>query len=372
MKVALISFHNAANYGAGLQAFALQCFLESKGIDAEYINYVNQSRHDRYDMMHLMMVSLKSGKFVKAFRYLAGVPFLSLRKSKFNAFYAQYLKQTKKVYSTPEQAKELNDMYDYFIVGSDQVWNPDNNGEDTSYLLSFVTDDRKKISYSSSFGCTEIIPSMKDAYVKCLSSFNHLAVRESGSAKLVKELTGRDAQLVLDPTLLLTKGDWLSICNSKKNQEKYVFTYTNRPGQFAKFLKTTKYKMNGKKEYILSSSTSLANMLSNEKKVMFSMSPSTFVSTINNAELVFTASFHCVAISIVLNKPFVVMLVGDEGKDERILSLLRVTGLTSRIYSENMTEEDVIAPIDYAEVNRRLNDSRDVSVAYLMNCLKQE
>ena len=233
-------------------------------------------------------------------------------------------------------------------------------------MLDFVKDDSKKISYSSSFGITQIPSDLVDKYRTNLQKFKHIAVRESIGVKLVKEVSGRDAKLVLDPVMLMTKEDWLKIV--EPIDEKFVFTYTNRDNQFEKFLKQTGYQYEGK-QYKLARATKFGDFLSSKVRVKFCMSPSDFVSSIYSADLIFTASFHCVAISIVLNKPFVVILTRNAGKDERLLNLLELLGLEDRILSEKMTADDVNRVIDYKEVNRKLEKLRKDSLDYLLNSL---
>ena len=140
MKVALISFHNAYNYGAALQAYGLQKALNDMDIDNEYIDYVNTHRAQVYNMRVQLSEAIKNKNVVRAVRVLCGMPFMYLRGSKFDLFYSQYLKKTDKTYSTSQEAVSLNDEYEKFIVGSDQVWNPGNNGMDWAFLLDFVKD----------------------------------------------------------------------------------------------------------------------------------------------------------------------------------------------------------------------------------------
>ena len=94
MKVALLSFHNAANYGASLQAYALERYLLGNGIDCEYINYVNETRKHMYSISFLILDSLRKKRFSAAVKYAIGSPFLNLRKTRFSRFYKKYLKQT--------------------------------------------------------------------------------------------------------------------------------------------------------------------------------------------------------------------------------------------------------------------------------------
>lgn len=368
MKVALLSFHNAANYGASLQAYALERYLLDNGIDCEYINYVNETRKHMYSISFLILDSLRKKRFSAAVKYAIGSPFLNLRKTRFSRFYKKYLKQTKKVYRTSQEASELNGLYDYFIVGSDQVWALENNGGDTAFLLDFVADDRKKISYSSSFGLAQIEDDYKEKYAKCLGSFHSLAVRETVGQRIIKELTGRTAELVVDPVFLLSKEQWEEIMPARKNSERFVFSYTNTDRQIADFL-STNYPFKGKKHYILSSHTRPVDFVNRNVKVKYCMPPQEFLRVINDAELVVTASFHCLALSILFNKPFVVFLMGDKGKDERLINLLTQLGLTKRVWTPGMNISDIEAPIDYEQVNKKLERMRELSMDYLRKAL---
>lgn len=370
MKVALISFHNAANYGASMQAYALERFLMDNGIDCEYINYVNDTRRHMYSMPFLIMKSLRERKIVSAVKYLVGSPFLTLRKIRFNRFYKANLKQTKKVYRTSQEAAELNDVYDFFIVGSDQVWAIENNGGDMAFLLDFVQDNNKKISYSSSFGLSEIADKYKEEYAKCLGSFHSLAVRETVGQKIVKDLTGRDAVLVLDPVFLLSRNHWEDIMPSWKKNERYVFSYTNTDRQISDFL-STGYDLGDRKHYILSSHTRPGDFVDRKVRVKYCMPPQEFLRVIHDADLVVTASFHCMAIAILFNKPFIVLLTGDKGKDERLVNLLTQLGLTDRIWTPSMTVSEIETPIDYESVNEKMEQLRKRSVEYLLDSVKR-
>lgn len=369
MKIALLSFHTAANYGASLQAYAFEKFLNDKGFDCEYINYVNASRAHEYSMTWHIWDSLKNGRVKSAVAYALGSPFMTLRKIRFNRFYEKFLRKTKEVYRSSEEALVLNGKYDYFVVGSDQVWNPLCNGDDAAFLLDFVKDGQKRVSYSSSFGMSEIDDAHKEIFKKNFEQFKALAVRESIGQKLIKDLTGRDSLLVLDPVLLLTKEQWMEVMPKFDSKERFIFSYTNRDSQAADFFKTG-YKLDGRKHYVLSRYTRPQDFINPQTRVKYCMSPEEFLYVVNNAEMVVSASFHCIALSIILNRPFVAFITGDKGKDERILSLLSALGLDNRIFRENMRLDEINAPIDYAAVNSRIEDMKKTSVEYLLNTLK--
>ena len=374
MKVALLSFHNAYNYGAALQAYALQEAVKSLGIECEYIDYINEYRRNAYDVKHEFVSAVKNKKLKRAIRVALGAPFIIIRSRNFERFYSRHLKKTSETYRCSEEAATLNDKYDKFIVGSDQVWNPENNGGDMAYLLDFVRDSRKKISYSSSFGVDSLPYEFHEKYSKALGGFSRLSVREARGVELIKEMTGRDAQLVFDPVFLLEKDVWDDIRQSiknggaKKNRRKYIFFYTNRSTQVKDFM-STGYCSRRQEIHILSSHVKPHDFWNPHTKVTVSMQPENFLNEVAEASLVVTASFHCLAFAIIFQKQFCVLLTGNHGKDERILSLLRLLGLEDRILTQSTKPQDISKPINYTDVNRRIKAARDKSWEYLESAI---
>ena len=370
MNIGLISFHNAANYGAALQAYALEHYLEDNGYDCEYIDYQNSRRRRGYDMGFLIKDCIRQGKYKDAVKYAVGAPFLNFRKRHFDDFYRDHVKYSSKTYYTTDSLKETNGLYDCFMTGSDQIWNPEHNGSDLNFLLDFVDDDRRTMSYSSSLSVTQLPTELEEGYSRCLRRMRHLSVREQSGARLIKELTGRDAQVVLDPVFLIGKQQWLGLLPEGKDTEKYVFSYTNRKNQMERFLSKTGYDMTGKLHYKLSRFTSPLDFINPKVRVKYTMTPLEFLQYISNAELVVSASFHCISFSIIMNKLFVCFLTGNEGKDERLKNLLGSFGLMNRVFSDSMTIHDVMEPIDYTQVNQQLSALRKKSETYLLGSLK--
>lgn len=363
MKVALLSFHNAYNYGAALQAYALQEYVQSIGYECEYINYVNSSRSHAYDMDYQLKKAIHDRNIKQGVKVALGKPFMEKRGANFDQFYSEKLRKTRKLYTCSNEAHELNDQYDKFVVGSDQVWNPKNNGGDCAFLLDFVVDKSKRIAYSSSFGVSQIPLEFQERYRKEFNQFGYLSSREEMGQKLIKELTGRDSMFVVDPVFLVGVKEWKKLSRGPDVTKKYLFFYTNRNSQADKFLSTF-----GKSDYqyhILSSHLGVGDFVDRQKKVVFSMAPEEFLGEIENSNLVITASFHCLAFSIIFHKQFVVFLTGDLGKDERVLNLLEITGLKSRIFSNNMTRKEIFEPIDYSEVDKRLESYIEESKTFL-------
>lgn len=371
MKIALLSFHNAYNYGAALQAYGLQCAVQQFGVDCEYINYQNTFRKHAYDMKFQLSQAIKNKKAISVAKSFAGMPVMAKRAKKFEGFYSKYLHVTKRVYETSEDARETNNFYDKFIVGSDQVWNYSNNGGDTAYLLDFVNDDSKKISYSSSFGVSSLTPEQERIYGENLSRFNRLSTRESIGTEIIEEVTGRKAHLVLDPVFLAGKAEWDKIrAGDTAGAKKYIFFYTNRQSQITDFLNTS--YASDEDFHVLSTHITPKELLDKRIKLRISMSPEEFLEEINGAELVVTASFHCLALAIIYHKQFVVLLTGDHGKDERITNLLKITGLENRVLKSITNKDEIALTIDYNEVDRKLDKYLVDSREYLRRAIFDE
>ncbi len=372
MKLGLLTFHDAANYGAALQAYALQAYLQGAGYDCEYLDYRNERRRHMYDMGFHIRDNIRRGKFAAALKYALGFPFMEVRKRRFAAFRKACLRVGSLECRTSNDLKRTLEVYDKFIVGSDQVWNPDNNGADTAFLLDFVPERNRKIAYSSSFGVSEIPSELKEAYTRCLNGIGKIAVRERAGSLLVKALTGRDVPVVLDPVFLPGREHWDGVAGARRDNEKpFVFAYTNREGQAETFFNATRYPMGGKLLRKLTRQTTPRDFVRRDVEVVYCLSPSEFLKNIRDAELVLTASFHCLSFAILFNKPFVCFLTGDAGKDERPAGLLQALGLEGRVFRSGMTLDDVNAPIDYTRVNKRLEDLTGFSKTWLLDAVRK-
>ena len=369
MKVGLLTFHDAYNYGAALQVYATQVALNNMdGISCDVVDYKNDGRRGRYSFFPLLKSFLLKKDFKNIVRLILGYWLLSWRGRHFRRFYKNRLICTDETYYTPQSLSTLNEKYDKFIVGSDQVWNSGNNGEDISYLLDFVSDKNKKISYSSSFGCADIPEHLKKDYIRCLNDIMFLSTREEFGVELIKKYTGRDAELVLDPVFLPGRQFWIDFAKKEKPiKKKYIFAYTNRKDQISNLEKQIdlhEYQMCKLTRFL-----TLHDLLSPRVKICYSMPLEKFVSLIANADFVFTASFHCTALSIILHVPFISVLTGDEGKDSRVKSLLKITGLENRVFTENLTLDAIKAKIDYDLVDKRLAGYREKSINFLKQSL---
>ena len=224
------------------------------------------------------------------------------RKENFMEFSKTYINETDYIVSKKHIPENLSDRYDYFITGSDQVWNPDNLHGTSFFFLTFA-EQYKRIAYAPSFGVSEIKPEFIEDYKEWISGMYKLSVREDDGAKIIKKLTGRESPVLVDPTLLLTKEKWLSIAKeaSNKPKDKYLLTYFlgGIPTQYKKEIKKTAKENN----------LEIINLGDIKEKDTYQTGPSEFIDYINNCSVMFTDSFHGTVFSILFEKPFVVLLL---------------------------------------------------------------
>lgn len=369
MKVGLLTYHNTANYGAALQTYASQRILTQLGADCEIIDYVNSHRAKSYHIPSLIKAQISQGQLKTAARMLLGWYLVNSRKQKFDKFYKSKLKKSR-AFRSHAAIMENPPVYDRYIVGSDQVWNYEHNGDDTSYFLDFVKDKTKTASYSSSFGLASLPLDKQPLYKEALSSIHWLAVREDAGQKIIRDLTGRDSTLVLDPVFLLDYKEWQDLSDKKfPCRKKYVLVYTTKALDFNNFIKSTKYDPSPYVTAKISRSTSILDLVSPSVAIKYAVSPEEFLSLVENADLILTSSFHCTALSIIFQKQFISILSDDKGKNTRIESILKHLGLMDRIYSPRMRSTEINRPIDYTTVNNKLDILREKSKDYLRQVL---
>lgn len=372
MRVGVLTYHNTANYGAALQAYATQYALTGLGVDAEIIDYTNEYRRGNYSVRKRLLNQVRQARLFQAVKTMAGAYMIVSRTRAFNAFYRANLKMSASVFQTKKSLKENPPDYDVYLVGSDQVWNYRNNGMDFNYLLDFVSDKSKTVSYASSFGVDVIPEELKEKYASSLREIRAISVREKMGADLICQLTGRKPEIVLDPVFLPEKSHWYGLAGENNAFERpYILTYVSNPGYLSEFQKKTGYSP-GKKEIVkIGTDLSLGDLYQRHTRVRSTAGPEAFLGYIRDADIVLTSSFHGTAFSILMETPFIAFLSGDKGRDSRVVELLSALGLMDRIFNDRMTGEMVEQEIDYQAVHRRLSVLRKQSVRFLDKALQQ-
>ena len=230
-KIGLAVTHRYYNYGTMLQAFATFHKIKSLGYDPEIINFRGIYRTIRNRKLFYYAKKLIDPSVV---REKSQIVFSKLR-AKFNKDFGRNIAIRKRAFddfcdknftvsrefSSWEDLSNSCNNYSAVIVGSDQLWLPSNIAGDF-FTLNFVPDNIKKISYATSFGVSYVEKSQREKARKFLSRINFLSVREKSGQEIIKSLTGRDAELVCDPTMLMTSQEWDN-CVHSNNISKYIY-----------------------------------------------------------------------------------------------------------------------------------------------------
>lgn len=369
MKAAIMTLALSNNYGAALQTYALAKKIEDLGVDTEVYNYT--------DMGRLTYGCSILQKIIRTLWYYGKDAFtLWQKKRSFNSFRRNLVPLTKKKYSTNEQLKSTPQNYDVFISGSDQIWNPDLFLYDTSYFFDFIPDDCKRISYASSFGKSTFNDSHKEKCGELLSKYSNISVREESGVEIVKDLCGKDAECVLDPTLLLEASEWDEIANNAKSKAKnfkgilcYVMPGDNKVVSSIVKVAEKLHKQTGLpivyigiKEYDI--------FKFGVKNCDIFVSPMDFVAYFKNAEYVVTNSFHGTAFSLIYNKKFYIP-INDELQKGKALHE-RVLSITKKLEAENAlvpTSNLELKELDLEKVQEHLSVEREKSLKYLKDSL---
>lgn len=360
-KVGIVTFHRALSYGAVLQAYALQQFLFELGIDNEIVDYKCEDMINRYQKTFRKT----GGGFVKDILWSLKTAGGVKKSRKTTAeFVSKHLKLSKPC--TSKNIKNLSDDFYAFITGSDQVWSPTCVNFDPAYFLTFAKPEQK-YSYAASIAVNELPSDIKDEFKKRVSDFSGFSVREDSGAKIIKQLVNKDANINIDPTLLLQSESWDKLSAESVIDEPYIFLFNVlKPSKLIDYaLKLSKEK-NMKIIYL----NNRKSVIDDRITYLDPVTADKFVSLIKNASYVCTNSFHGNAFSVIYKKKFVVEVENANSKKNiRSLELMEKLGLSNRILSKDFTP-DIDAPIDGEYIENVLKVEREKSKEYLQSIVK--
>ena len=300
---------------------------------------------------------------------------LELRNKAFADFYESKIKTGNCFYKNTSEIMNNPPVYDGYVVGSDQTWNPYASYGPLAFLLPFVDDNKKKGSYAPSVAVSKLTDEQQSRFVKYLSNFNCLSCREKEGSVLLERILNREVKTVLDPTFLLDRDRWLEMTNdekSEKNNGRYIFTYfLGEKKEHRVFVKELSRKTGLK---IVSIPASYLEMRDKEVEKEW-VGPSGFLQLINNAEIVCTDSFHGTALSIVFNKNFYSFCKTadstETSENSRLYNVLNQFELSDRMINLQTEVPDNLDDIDYEAVNKILEKRKNESMEYLINMLRR-
>ena len=332
MRIGIITMHKVLNCGSALQAYALQRKLQQMGYDSEIIDYKYEDKGGRKSLKASITAFIRNALF--------GFP-ESRMKRKFKAFHKHNLSLTKS-YDRESIVKDPP-LFDLYIAGSDQVWNPRFIGDDVNFLLAFAPDGARRISYASSIAAGSLDEGSKEIFSRQLSRFSAISVRERSGVEIIKELTGKDARVCCDPTLLLGREDWDTLAASSKYRtgEKYILVYAlsymfdpfpQIYGIVDKVQKTLGLK-------VIFLQGRAKDVFRPGSKLIKSAGPEDFAFLFKHAEFVITTSFHGAAFALIYDKPLIGVVDSGSTADSRIRSLLEEVSAEDSVYDYRDTPE---------------------------------
>lgn len=379
--IAYAEGHN--NYGTSLQGYATLRMVRALGYQPEAILYRKQFTLLQKIKLVVMMVLCggTSGKLrvVKERIHRALHPDfarnLAVRTRAVDRYKAEKLLPWFREYRGYEALRRGSLNYAAVLVGSDQVWSP-MSLYTGFYNLLFVDDSVPKLSYASSFGVSTL-PSFQIRRTReYLERFTRIGVREVRGKEIVESISGKQATVVADPTLLLTREEWaeeIRDCRTP-SAEPYIFCYllgTNAEARAA--VRELKAATGLKVIAIRHLDEYVAEDESLGDEAPYDVSPDDFVKLISEAEYVCTDSFHCTVFSIIFHRRFMTFYRFRQGsrtsRNSRIDSLLGLLGLQQRLYTGNIVEQ-IRQPIDYERVDGTLRGFREQSLRFLEDSLK--
>jgi len=369
MRIGLVTYYGH-NYGACLQAFALQNTLEKMGHSVIALNYTRKDELTLSFALKRRLSALKNPiKYItNKILYEKHKKHFTARSSAFEQFIEKYINKSKVKYDSLEEMKKI-DEFDIYVCGSDQLWNPVFRGNKNNpvYFIDFAPEGKKRIAYAPSIGVNSIPDECKKEMSILLRKMDHISVRERLGATIIKDLINKDVNVVLDPTLLISPDEWNSVAVDPEYKDPYILTYLFGDLDYIKdFIQHIK-KITGLE--IISLPYNPREMSGGNIKA-FEAGPSEFVGLIKNAKIVITDSFHATVFSIIFKKPFYSLTrqkAGDPASmNSRIFDILERLKLSSRLIvpGSEFPSGDVFQ-IDYSETDIEYSKEYSSSINYL-------
>ena len=340
-KIGIITFTYGDNYGQRLQNYAVQELLK------KYTENVVTIPRSELKYRGIKRIIRDRSKEIISGLFWA----YSQRKKAFRNFDRKYIKYNK--YQVNNEYLRNEKEFDFFVAGSDQIWSPYSCDVDSSMFLTF-TYRKKRISLSPSIAAMEIPESKRELYKEYWDGFNSLSIRENKSAELIKEICGKEAEVLIDPTLALDKSKWDQLENESELEieGKYILLYCLGVENISEHLKSYADKKN----------YSIIDLFS---KKYIASDPCDFLRLIKNAQLVITDSYHGTIFSIVYHVPFIVIERKGTGPDmsSRFDTLFGKLSIKNR--TEKFIEMDNIENMDFNEIDNCIKKEQEKLYKYL-------
>lgn len=351
-KILIITLFGNSNFGNKLQNYALQEYLTKMNnnfeISTQIIEYEKPLKNCILVLLWRIYNSFINSKKV-----------LDDRTQKFIDFNNNYLNYSKDIYKMNQKKKITG--YDYYIYGSDQIWNPFGTGKSDIYM-GLLTDNN--ISYAASISSNYIPDKLKSKYIKSLSRFKAISVREyKGKEILDNLLDDKKVNVLIDPTMLLTEKDWIQIIKKPNinTRKKYILNY---------FLGDVSNEIKNEiKRISIENNCEIINLL-NKDDPFYKSGPCEFLYLVKNAFLICTDSYHSAVFSFLFDRPFIIFERKTNAGNmySRIETLIEMFGLKDRKYNGSSITKNNLNH-DYKDAYNILNIERKKSRKFLEQSL---
>jgi len=352
MRIGIVTFHFVNNFGGALQAYALQKVIEQEcKADAVIVDYRNWFIHFT-DTVRILPITTNVKEFVSGWLTMGA---RLGRLDKFKDFAAKKYQMTK-FYSSASALKNNLPDCDKYVCGSDQIWNTAITLTlATPYFLTFESESNNKFSYAPSFGSNHVNQKYAAKMGTYLSALGDISVRESEGVQLVRDLTGREAVQLIDPTFLLAKEKWVSVAVEPKTNEPYILLYImQRDEDVYAYAKQIKDRL-GIKVVEISRYGYKPDFVDES---LVDLGPAEFLGLFQNAAYVCTNSYHGLAFSLIFEKEFCLIPC------KRFSS--RITSLVELLHIELPQKQQADSAVyDKARVQEILAEERRKSIEYL-------
>lgn len=359
MKISFITIHIGSNFGSTLQTIATYKILKELGSDPICVNYIPpRVTYKRY-------WSVAKSSLRRFIRRIIFFPFLYEETNRFAKYLAKHCKVSKPIYHEDDFVKKCPKA-DIYLTGSDQVWNTTHNeGLDTHYFFENIKG--KKIAFASSIGKSKLDEQELQWLKEYTNDYSTILVREKSAVEIFKTI-GKQANQVLDPTLLLNREEWLPYASKRMVKEPYLFVYLPYNIANKELCYQTARKIAKKNNLkVISFSHSFYKERLADHTFLF-IGPDDVLSLMCHADFVITNSFHGTAFSINLNRQFYTYM--PSSFSTRINSIAKLCGLENRILDDIVKDDWESDLIDYTQINKILDAERKKSISYLNDSLK--
>ena len=378
MKIGIITIHNSPNYGACLQSFALWKYIANLGYETEIIDlhrphqadYVASKRFTRSREMQGYCLRAIKGKLKKILGLSRPHRHLSdSAQAKFDAFNSQI--RLSQPYRSIDYLYDNPPVYDIYISGSDQLWNPDQPFCLEPYFLTFAPQGKRKLSYASSVGITKLTEQEKDSFGEWLKSYDAISVRELQTKELIETLVGKNVEQVADPTFLLNPSDWKSMAIPPK-RDGYLLLFTLQYDRLLLNYARNLGKESGRKVVYLTALQPESQ--EPDYEAVTNAGPREWLGLIGNAQMMITDSFHGTVFSLIMGTSnFFTYIAPTNKRGIRITELLETYCLTDHLLSADLdqTYDQLEAKmIDHKKVENIMENERNRSRQFLNDNLQ--